>query len=85
MIKIVIAILLAVIIFSMRVDENDPFRNRTIVRVLAAYSNKCIVFSQQAGEYEYSPQSFVGCFREFVKIYLTAPYVKSRNNEIQVQ
>ena len=51
MLKAVIAILLVAVALAMRVDANDPFRNRTIVRVLAAYSNKCIVFSQQAGEY----------------------------------
>ena len=51
MIKALISILLAVEILTMSVDENDPFRNRTIVRVLAAYSSKCLVFNDQAGEF----------------------------------
>ena len=85
MIKIIIAILLAVAIVSMRVGENDPFRNRTIVRVLAAYSNKCIVFNQQAGEYEYIHQSFISCFREFIGAYLSIPFTPDKSQGKLVQ
>ena len=85
MIKIAIAILLAVAILAMRVDENDPFRNRTIFRVLAAYSNKCIVFNQQAGEWDYAPQSFISCFREFLRVYLTVPFNPDRSKGRLIQ
>ena len=34
---------LILITLAMRIDDNDQFRNRTIVKIMAAYSNKCII------------------------------------------
>ena len=76
---IVLLIVLIAITQSMKIDGNDKLRNKTIVKVLAAYSNQGIVFNYQAGEYVYNSQvSFVQCFREFLKVYLTLPYTPDR-------
>ena len=37
--KILFFVLLLVCSFSMRVPENDPQRNKTIIKVLSAYCN----------------------------------------------
>ena len=86
MIKGAISFFLIVITLTMRIDDNDQFRNRTIVKIMAAYSNKCIIMNQQTGEYEYNPQiSFVRCFREFIRFYLTSPFTFDRSKAQKVQ
>ena len=45
MLKAVTAILLVAVALAMRIDEKDKFRSKTIVKVLAAYSSKCIVLN----------------------------------------
>ena len=67
MFKLVIAILLVAVALAMRIDEDDQFRNRTIVRVLAAYSSKCLVFNDKAGEFEYNSQVFL---RRLLSVFL---------------
>ena len=86
MIKGAAAFFLIVVALAMRIDDNDQFRNRTIVKVMAAYSNKCIINNQQTGEYNYDPQmSFVRCFREFIQFYLTSPFTPDRSKAQKVQ
>ena len=86
MIKGAISFLLIVFTLTMRINNNDQFRNRTIVKIMAAYSNKCIQENQQTGEYEYNPQvSFVRCFREFLRFYLTSPFTPDTSKSQKVQ
>ena len=80
MIKVVIIALCALLVLTMRIDEQDPFRNKTIVKVMAAHSGKCIVLNTITFEVDYdSRTSFVSCFRQLLQAYLGINYVADRS------
>lgn len=70
MVKILIVCLFCLYCAAcMHLPKADPFRNRTIVKVLAAHLN--VGVRLQGSEYEYdASQSFVQVLQQFLKVYV---------------
>ena len=67
--KSVLFLVLLSFCYSMRIPQNDPSRNKTIVKVLAAYCNIGIKSSTEGYIYD-DNLSFSQVVTEFIKVYL---------------